>query len=78
MQQAKFLLHYVDDEVKTVKGEPHEKLRPANLLHPILQFTIETSNTSRNWQFWTYKIVLTKTEKLTVDGVRNKQIQVPD
>ena len=46
VQQAKLFLRYVDDIVRTVKGDPEKVLRAANLLHPNLQFTIETPNTN--------------------------------
>ena len=46
MQQAKLYLRYVDDIVRTVKDNPEKVLWAANLLHPNLQFTIETPNTN--------------------------------
>ena len=46
VQQAKLFLRYVDDIVRTVKGDPEKVLRAANLLHPNLQFTIEKPNTN--------------------------------
>ena len=42
MQQAKFFFRYVDDIIRTVKGGLEQVLRAANLMHPKLQFTIET------------------------------------
>ena len=36
-----FILRYVDDIVRTVKGNPGVVLEAANKLHPNLQFTIE-------------------------------------
>ena len=39
----KLFLRYVDDHVKTVRGEP-SCLLDANSLHPNLQFTLEESN----------------------------------
>ena len=44
MQQAKLFLRYVDEIVRTVKGDPEKVLRAADLLHSNLQFTIETPN----------------------------------
>ena len=41
-----FLFFPVDDRVSTVKSDPKDVLRTANLLHPNLQITIETPNTS--------------------------------
>ena len=64
MQQAKLFLRYVDDLVRTVKGD-HEKVRrAASLLHPKLQITIEAPNTNGklDWHFWNYILVLTKQE----------------
>ena len=51
MQQAKLFLGYVDDIVRTVKDDPEKVLRAANLLHPNLQFTIETPNTNGKQAF---------------------------
>ena len=76
-QQSKLFLRYVDDIVRTVKGDPEKVLRAANLLHPNLQFTIETPNTNGTLAFWIYKLVLTKAGKLAVGGIKNQQIQVP-
>ena len=45
-QQVKLFLRYVDNIVRTVKGDPEKVLRAANLLHPNLQFTIETPKTN--------------------------------
>ena len=63
--------------MKSVKGDPEKMLRAENLLHPNLQFAIETLNTNGNLSFWIYKLVLTKTGKTTVGGISNQQIQVP-
>ena len=38
-------LCYRDDIVGTVNDDPKEVLRAAKLLHPTIQFTIETPNT---------------------------------
>ena len=64
MQQAKLFLRYVDDIMRTVKGESEKKLRAANLLHPNLQFTIETSNTNRNLAFLDLKFSVDKSRKI--------------
>ena len=37
-------LRYVDDIVRTVRGEPSCLLDAANSLHPNLQFTLEKTN----------------------------------
>ena len=44
VQQAKLFLRYIDDIVRTVEGDLEKVLRAANLLHPNLNFTIETPN----------------------------------
>ena len=51
-QQAHLFLRYVDDIVRTVKGDPEKVLQAAILLHPNLQFTIETRNTNENLQIF--------------------------
>ena len=65
MQQAKLFLRYVDDIVRTVKGDPEKVLRAANLLHPKLQFTIETPNTKGNLAFLDLQISIDKSRKIS-------------
>ena len=47
----KLFLRYVDDIVKTVRGEPSCLLDDANSLHPNLQFTLEETNSEGNLPF---------------------------
>ena len=47
----KLLFRYVDDIVRTVKGEPGCLLDAANSLHPNLQFTLEKINSEGNLPF---------------------------
>ena len=77
MQQANFFLRYVDDIVKTVKSDTGVVLQAANLLHPKLQFTIETQNTSGKLAFLDLQVIFIKTGKLFVDVIRNQQIKEP-
>ena len=65
VQQAKLLLRYVDDIVRTVKGDPEKVLRAANLLHPNLQFTIETPNTNGKLEFLDLEISIDKSRKIS-------------
>ena len=51
MQQAKLFMRYVEDITRTVKGDPEKVLQAANLLHPNLQFTKETTNTNGKLAF---------------------------
>ena len=64
VQQVKLFLRYVDDIVRTVKGDPEKGLRAANLLHPNLQFTIETTNTNGSLAFLDLKISIDKSRKI--------------
>ena len=64
-QQAKLFLRYVDDIVRTVKGDPEKVLRAANLLHPNLQFTIETTNTNGTLAFLDLQISTQKSRKIS-------------
>ena len=64
-QQSKLFLRYVDDIVRTVKGDPEKKLRAANLLHPNLQFTIETPNTNGTLAFFDLQISIDKSRKIS-------------
>ena len=50
MNGVKVFLRYVDDIVRTVKGDPGVVLEAAKKLHPNLQFTIEELD---SWPFWT-------------------------
>ena len=76
-QQAKLFLRYVDDIVRTVKGDPEKVLRAANLLHPNLQFTKETSNTNGNLAFLDLQISIHKRRKNSCGWYQKQQIQVP-
>ena len=64
MQQAKLFIRYVDDIVRTVKGDPEKVLWAADLLHSNLQFTIETPNTNKNLAFLDLKISIDKSRKI--------------
>ena len=64
-QQSKLFLRYVDDIVRTVKGDPEKVLRAANLLHPNLQFTIETPNTNGTLAFLDLQISIDKSRKIS-------------
>ena len=66
MQQAKLFLRYNDDIVGTVRGDPEELLHAGHLLHPNLQFTIETPNTNGKLAFLDKQINIDKSRKLTV------------
>ena len=48
---VKVFLRYVDDLVRTVKGDPGAILEAANKLHPNLQFTIEELDSNGNLAF---------------------------
>ena len=61
--------------MRTVKGDPEEVQRAAELLHPNLQFIIEKPNTSGKLAFLDLQISVDKTGKKTVNGIRNQQIQ---
>ena len=65
VQQAKLFLRYVDNIVRTVKGDPEKVLRAANLLHPNLQFTIETPNTNGNLSFLDLQTSIDKSRKIS-------------
>ena len=64
-QQSKLFLRYVDDIVRTVKGDPEKVLRAANLLHPNLQFTIETPNTNGTLEFLDLQTIIDKSRKIS-------------
>ena len=64
-QLAKLFLRYVDDIVRTVKGDPEKMLRAANLLHPNLQFTIGTPNTNGVLAFLDLQIRIHKSRKIS-------------
>ena len=51
MNGVKVFLRYVDDIVKTVKGDPGVVFESAIKLHPNLQFTIEEHDTYGNSAF---------------------------
>ena len=61
--QATFLHRYIDDILRTLKGDP-EVLRTANLLHQNLQFTIETTNTNGKLELLDLQISIDKNRKI--------------
>ena len=65
VQQAELFLRYVDDIVRTVKVDPEKVLRDANLLHPNLQFTIETPNTKGKLAFLDLEISIDKSRRIS-------------
>ena len=64
-QQSKLFLRYVDDIMRTVKDDPEKVLRATNLLHPNLQFTIETPNTNGTLAFLELQISIDKSRKIS-------------
>ena len=63
VQQAEHLLLYYFGIVKTVKDDLEVVQRAARLLHQILWFTIETSNTSGKLEFLYLPFNLKKQER---------------
>ena len=59
--------------MRTVKGDPEKVLRAFNNL----KLTIETPNTNQKLAFLDLQIIIDKSRKLTVDGIKNQQKQVP-
>ena len=49
--EAKVFLRYVDDIVRTVRGDTKELLDAVNNLHPSLQFTLETTDVKNSLLF---------------------------
>ena len=64
MQQAKLFFRYVDDIVRTVKGDPEKALWTAKLLDSNLQLTIEKPNTNGKWAFLNLQISIDKSKKI--------------
>ena len=64
-QQSKLFFRYVDDIVRTVKGDPEKVLRAANFLYPNLQYTVETPNTKGTLAFLDLQISIDKSRKIS-------------
>ena len=47
--ETKIFLRYVDDIVRTVRGETKELLDAVNNLHPNLQFTLEITDDKKQF-----------------------------
>ena len=60
---VKVFLRYVDDIVRTVKGDPGVVFEAANKLHPNLQFTIEELNSNGNSTFLDLNVNVDSTKK---------------
>ena len=52
---VKVFLRYLDDIVRTVKGDPGLVLEATNKLHPNLQFTIKELDSNGNFFFFGFK-----------------------
>ena len=58
-------LGYVDDLVKTVRGEPSCLLDAANSLYPNLQFTLDKTNSEGNLPFLDLNISVSQGRRVT-------------
>ena len=58
-------LRYVDDIVRTIKGDPGVVLEAANKLHPNLQFTIEELDSNSNLAFLDLNVNVASGKKVT-------------
>ena len=63
--QVKLFLRYVDDIVRTVRGEPSCLLDAANSLHPNLQFTLEKINSEGILPFLDLNINVSQGRRVT-------------
>ena len=61
----KLFLRYVDDIVRTVRGEPSCLLDAANSLHPNLQFTLEKTNSEGSLPFLDLNMNLLQGRRVT-------------
>ena len=64
-ENVKAFLRYVDDIVRTVKGDPDIVLKAANELHPNLQFTIENPDSNGDLAFLRLNINVDSRKKVT-------------
>ena len=62
---VKVFLRYVDDIVRTVKGDPGVFLEAANKLHPNLQFTIKELDSNGNLVFLDLNVNVDLAKKVT-------------
>ena len=62
---VKVFLRYVDDIVRTVKGDARLVLEAANKLHPNLQFTIEELDSNSNLPFLDLNVNVDSGKKVT-------------
>ena len=65
MNGVKVFLRYVDDIVRTVKGDPGEVLEAPNKLHPNLQFTIEELDRNGKLAFSDLNVNVDSAKKVT-------------
>ena len=61
----KLFLRYVDDIVRTVRGEPSCLLDAANSVHPNLQFTLEETNSEGSLPFLDLNINVSQGRRVT-------------
>ena len=63
--QVKLFLMYVDDIVRTVRGDSSCHLDAVNSLHPNLQFTLEKTISERNLPFLDLNINVSQGRRVT-------------
>ena len=61
----KLFLRYVDDIVRTFRGEPSCLFKAANSLHPNLQFTLQKINSEENLPFLDLNINVSQDRRVT-------------
>ena len=74
---VKVFLKYVDDIVRTVKGDPGVVLEAANKLHPNMQFTIEELDSNGNFSFLDLNVNVDSAKRSHVVGTKNPLIPAP-
>ena len=71
---TKDFLSYVDDIVRTVRGDTKELLDAVNNLHPNLQFTLETSDDKTACHFWICQLTYNRRGTCFAHGIKIHQI----
>ena len=71
---VKVFLRYVEDIIRTVKGDPRLVPVAANKLHPNLQFTIEELDSNSNLVFLDLNVYVDSGKRSHVVGTKNPLI----
>ena len=74
LSETEVSLKYLDDIVRTFRGDTEELLDAVNNPHPNLQFTLEKQMIKTPCHFWTCQLTYNRRGTFLAHGIKNHQI----